>query len=621
VGSGHAGELLRVGPGETASVLLETGEPEVTAVLPDGAGSVFVATAPRGAVYRLLADGRTEIYGTVEARYIWDLALDPSGRLLAATGDPALLVRLEEDGSSRVLFRAEAESHLTCLLPHPEGGTLAGSDGQGRVYRIDSSGVGEVLLDSSYREIAGLALDGQGVLWAVAVAHRPLVAERPRVRVRVPDPSPQVAAAGEVSATASAAGGGALWGEIEGLDGEGDAEGDPRGALIRMLPGGPAEELWSPRDETPTALALAADGTLVVGTSDPARLYRFGTAGGPERLADLSEGAVTSLGAGPQGGLVATTGQPGVLYRLMTLNAERGELLSRPFDGGPGARWGSLRWDGEVPAGARLELSARAGDSLPPGPGWSDWSAVSGTPGLAPLEVPAGRYLQVRALLSRGEAGRSPVLRGLSVRVRPANRGPRIGAVRLRPPRAEPGQEAPALWSAEWEGEDPDEDPLLVTLELSREPGGAWETLASGRLASPHALALDGREAGTYRLRVRLDDAPSNLPGEGLPAEAQSGPVLLDPAPPRLGELRLRLGEDGRRTATVEADAGADSLQAAWFSVDGGASWWPAGAQDGVLDGPRDLLVATLPPGGGEELVVHVVDGSGSSARARAPLR
>ena len=80
-----------------------------------------------------LADGRTEIYGTVEARYIWDLALDGSGRVLVATGDPALLVRLDGEGPGRVLYRAEAESHLTCLLPHPDGGVLAGSDGQGRV--------------------------------------------------------------------------------------------------------------------------------------------------------------------------------------------------------------------------------------------------------------------------------------------------------------------------------------------------------------------------------------------------------------------------------------------------------------------------------------------------------
>jgi hypothetical protein len=208
----------------------------------------------------------------------------------------------------------------------------------------------------------------------------------------------------------------------------------------------------------------------------------------------------------------------------------------------------------------------------------------------------------------------------MAVRVRPANRGPRLEAVRLLPPRPDPLEDGASLWSAEWRGEDPDQDPLLVSLELSREPGGAWETLASGRLASPHALALEGREPGSYRLRVRLDDSPSNLPGEGIAIEGESRPVLFDPAPPGLGEISLRDGPAGRRLASVEADAGRDSLQAAWFSVDGGSSWWPAGAEDGVLDGPRDTLVATLPPGG-EELIVLVVDGSGSAARATAPLR
>ena len=73
------------------------------------------------------------------------------------------------------------------MMTHPEGGVLAGSDGQGRIYRVDSSGVAEVVLDSPHREIADLALDEEGTLWAVAVAHRPLVSERPRVKVRVPE--------------------------------------------------------------------------------------------------------------------------------------------------------------------------------------------------------------------------------------------------------------------------------------------------------------------------------------------------------------------------------------------------------------------------------------------------
>ena len=93
------------------------GEPEVTALLPGTDGSLFIASTPRGAIYRLLLDHRAELFGTIEARYLWALADDGAGRVLTATGDPATLVRLDGSGEARVIFHAEAESHLTGLLP------------------------------------------------------------------------------------------------------------------------------------------------------------------------------------------------------------------------------------------------------------------------------------------------------------------------------------------------------------------------------------------------------------------------------------------------------------------------------------------------------------------------
>jgi hypothetical protein len=587
-----------------------------------GDGSIYAASTPRGAVFRVLPDGRAERFGLVEARYIWALVDDGAGRVLAATGDPATLVRLDGSGEARVLFRAEAESHLTCLLPLGGGEVLAGSDGRGRVYRVDPSGDAAVLFDSPHREIADLTVGEDGTIWAVAVAHRPLVTERPRVRVRVPELPPGMAA-GEGAVSSGSAGRTSLWGEIEGLGGAASEPEVARGGLLRFPPdGGVAEEVWSSAEETPTAVALARDGSVVVGTAHPARLYRVPANGPAERLADLAEGAVSSLSRDPRGGLVVATGQPGVLYRVLTVTADRGEYRSLPLDGGAGARWGSLRWDGEVPPGARLDLAVRSGESLPPGPGWSGWMPVSAVPGDAPLAVPPGRFLQVRAIFTRGEEDRSPVLRDLDLRLRPANRSPRLDSVglELEAPRAE-GAGDPPRWLARWTGADPDRDPLHVTLELGASAEGPWELLASGRLEPPVPVALAGRPAGSYRLRVTLDDRPANLPGEGRRVSLAGGPVRYHPDPPTLGELRLERLADGGWRASAEADAGGDCLVAAWASGDGGESWWPAGAADGVLDGPRDTVVAFLPSTSEGDVILRVRDGSGSEIRGSAPLR
>jgi hypothetical protein len=319
---------------------------------------------------------------------------------------------------------------------------------------------------------------------------------------------------------------------------------------------------------------------------------------------------------------VVTTGQPGVLYRLLTVTAEQGEYRSLPLDGGAGARWGLLSWHGEIPAGGRLDLSARSGDALPPGPGWSGWVPVSGLPGSTPLPVPPARYLQVRARFGRGVDGTSPVLRGLEARYRPVNRAPVLSRVTWAPAQPEGGRPPEGSgWTARWEGHDPDGDPLLIRLELAPTPEGPWEEVARGRLTSPLSLDPGERSPGTYRLRLSLDDGPANLPGEGRRVALTSEVVRYHPEPPALGPLLLETTALGERRLSVTVDAGPDTLSGAWCTADGGTTWWPAGAADGVLDGPRDTVVALVPPHGEGVVEVLVRDGSGAQARVSTPLR
>jgi hypothetical protein len=610
VATGHDGELLRVGPGEEAAVLFTAGEPEVTAVLPGKGDDLLVATTPRGAIFRILADGRAELFALVEARYLWALAWDGAGRVLAAAGDPATLVRIDGDGNADVLFRPERESHLTALLPTENGDVLVSSDGLGRIYRVTPTGEATVVYDAPHREIAAMARDDDGTLWAVTVAERTRRGDRPRVRVRVP------AAASEGRLIEETPGGtpddvAGLWGEIEGLDGDEDADEIVRGTVVRLSPEGAPREVWAPTLPTPTAIAVDGAGRALVGTSEPARLYRLGSDGQRELLLEMDEGAVTHIGPDGAGGLLASTARPGVLYRVLSVTAERGTYHSRPLDGGAGARWGSLRWNGDIPAGGNVELAARSGDALPPGAGWSDWVPVSATPGVAPLAAPPGRYLQVRARLGRGAAGSSPVMRDVSARYRAANRRPAVTGLRLEPADG-------AGWRVRWEATDPDDDPLWASLEIADAPGGPWTPVASGRLASPHALTPEVLGAGTRHVRLTVSDDAANLPGEGATAAASAGPFLVDPDPPKLSEVAVARQDDGSLRVTARADAGPEGLTGAWVSTDDGATWWPAGAEDGVVDGPRDRLLAVIPASGSETVTVRVRDASGVEARTVA---
>jgi hypothetical protein len=63
------------------------------------------------------------------------------------------------------------------------------------------------------------------------------------------------------------------------------------------------------------AVAIDADGRVVFGTGEPARVYRIGADQEIERLATLAEAQVTAIARSP-GGLLLATSNPAGAYRL-----------------------------------------------------------------------------------------------------------------------------------------------------------------------------------------------------------------------------------------------------------------------------------------------------------------
>ena len=309
-------------------------------------------------------------------RYIWSLAVDKAGNVFAATGDKGIIYKITPDGKGTTFYATKA-THAMTLAFDRDGQLLAGTESPGRVFRLDASGKPFVLLDSSYNEIHTLRVDSRGNIYVAAVGGRgPGGGDRgPAPAPSVPAPAPltpnvsteiTVVAVGDAVVTTSPQGAPAP-------SGRGGAA--PAGALYRILPDGAWDLLWESRADTPYDVAVDADGSILVATGNSGKIFRLaGDPFQPTLIARANAQQVTGLLQQSEGRVLIATSNPGKLLRLAAARADRGTYTSAVRDAQTVALWGTLKWQSLTPAGSRLEISTRSGNTNTPDETWSDWS-------------------------------------------------------------------------------------------------------------------------------------------------------------------------------------------------------------------------------------------------------
>ena len=193
-------------------------------------------------------------------KYIWALAFDDQGRLLVATGAEGTVHRVDRAGQGARSSSTEPRGATSPRWPSTaRGNVYAGSSPGGVLYRIDRAGKVFVLHDSAVPRGEG-AGGGRGrqplrrrhrrhatrttPAGAPACSRRPPAAPRSGGRGHghrelQPSAAPPSPAARAVAAPARVrARGGAA-----------------KGAVLRVLPSGEVDTLWSSTDEMPHALA------------------------------------------------------------------------------------------------------------------------------------------------------------------------------------------------------------------------------------------------------------------------------------------------------------------------------------------------------------------------------
>lgn len=637
------GEIIRVDAAGKPTVLAKAENEIVTALASNGA-AIYAATSG-GKVYAV-EGGKLRAMFDPEAKYIWSILPD-GNELLVATGEPGQVLRVAANGTSKVVFDP-CETHVRTLLRHPKRGVIAGGGQKGIIYQLKDGGA-FALYDSELEECSALTFDpATGDLYAALVSE---------TKAGSLDPDKSIGAvAGEAAESDSA--------PIKGSD------------VVRINASGRVDLLWTSKRDGALGVAFEpkarrlfiATGT---GAKGRGRIYAV-ELNDRDRLLLLArtEAPIASaIIVAPTGGaLIVGTAPSGKLLRIGPGLRSESVYISSEQDLSRISRVGRAWFDAELPAGSKVDLAMRTGNTKEYDKTWSPWSAAVSDKDGGAVSVPEGRYAQFKVTLKAAPNGaKAPIVKSLHASVVRMNVSPTVqevfilrrGVYMSRMPTEEEKEKTVTLsrtaitglrapddddearsvrvrqgirtgWlTVAWRADDPNTDDLLYRLEMLRldDADEKWAVVSAESKEAFWSFDSRAYRDGRYRFRVTASDRPSNPPHLALSDKNESEPVIIDNGAPRVRTVKATSAGAGRVKVEAEAEDDVSLLGKAEMSIDGGP-WLMLPAADGLLDAKKETLAVEVAPSdapgvpeikaGRHSVLVRVEDEAGNEATASA---
>jgi hypothetical protein len=235
---------------------------------------------------------------------------------------------------------------------------------------------------------------------------------------------------------------------------------------------------------------------LLVGTGQQGQLFDLDeSVRERSEIARLDHGVITCMIRRGDGTVIIGTGDPGKLYTLTTEYASKGTFESQIFDAGMISRWGAIRWQADTPEGTKVSLAARSGNTKTPDDTWTDWSVEQLDPQTATLPCPASRFVQFRATLESARADLTPTLRSVMIRYLTLNQAPEVTKIEIPDVGEGDGSSRQGKLKIKWDARDPNNDELEYALLLRKDGWKGWVKL-------PEKLAKKILRSRCLRVRV-----------------------------------------------------------------------------------------------------------------------
>ena len=630
LGTGSDGKIFQVNVSGRGWMYVDLPELNVTAMAFGRGGEFYAATSPDGKVYRIDAAGKFSVYFDPKQKYIWSLSVLPDSSLAVGTGDNGRIYRVRSanaDPAASLIFDT-SETNIVSLISDKSGNLYAGTDPGGLVLRFGPENKPFALLDSSLREIHGLAMGIDGSLYALGLGESAIAkpAETP------------AASSGDAKTAATA------------ITAEPPTKSrydiaNARSAVYRIFPDGGNDLIWASQSVAAFSLYAHQSGNgVLIGTSDKGRIYDVTNEGRETLAVQTDANQISTIGSiGNQ--LFATSSNQGSLFKIGAEPNSQGTYESSVLDAKSSASWGRIWWQST----GGVQIETRSGNTEKPDETWSGWSPVGTNSAVA---SPKARYLQWRAILRNGVAVAS--LSEVNVAFQPRNIAPEVlniqvlptnvglasnPAVQIDPNIALSGLD-PSVFglpsisvaprrvyqrgatSLQWTAEDRNGDKLVYDVLYKELNESSFRVLRQD--IAETFVSIDGQSLadGRYIFKIVAKDTPSNPAGLSQSGERISDPVDIDNTPPVVTPQGQPAVTGTVARITFSAVDRSSYLTKAEFSVNGG-EWQAVYADDGISDSPSETYSFQIPVAATGEYVVtlRVFDVNGNSGNARALVR
>jgi hypothetical protein len=665
VGSGPEGKVFEIlfNPKDTSYTVHEAvkvTEAQAIAVQPLPDGSFLIGTSPVAAVY-LARNGKLIARVALPADSVFDFLPLPDGSVLAATGNPGMIYRLDpakfakaglaegKTGDGKQLadkgvsvFAEVRDRNVRRLARLGDGRIIAGSAPKGNVYAFPAEGGAPMLLQENHdAEVVDLLPVETG--FYAAVAHSP--GEGNRV-IRLKN---------------------------SGDDKEKDKDKDDKEAAAAFP--GRSTLVYFPTDGFPeTVMAKAGISFYRLAAHQGWVFLTAGEQGDTFGYDPVARRSLTFAGSesaqlndlaplGDDRFLVLRNNAPG-LALLSFVPAQARELETRRLDLGSAARFGLIRFarlHGVEVGNLKLEVSTNYGsDDIE---GWSPWVDLKPSDDAFSAEGQRGRYLKLR--LTVPASATDFQIDKATAYYLPQNRRPQLSDFRIFPPNLSmvpmPDTPSPvattlgqmlfpspsagkddlggekrkgAFFSSQvvpqtgaqiiyWSVNDTEGDNLAYTLSIRREDEEKWTDLAVDTRESYVQFDTGAFPEGLYLTRLTVAEQAPRPEKQRLSYTFETDYLTIDRTPPEIVTTSVE-HRDGMLVITVDGHDTQSLLAGAEFVLNNGTRDEVEHPADGVLDSKSERFAVEIPEpraAGATSVEIILYDQSGNSSSKRLPLK